>query len=172
MVFPLPTDYFTNGVHTITARAYDNAGIPYLGGNPHSDVVANEGTSPPVKVAFWNAVTTEWQPAFGTRLPIRASLVYREADWSIHIKKEDGTVLRNISGVSTNGKIDVVWGGKDEQGNDVPADVVYFVGVEATPRGDSNQVATLESIAKACATSSPVEAQTNPPWCKPVLRPK
>jgi hypothetical protein len=165
MVFPLPTDYFKNGVHTITARADDNTGMPYLGGNPHSDVVANEGISSPVKVTFWNAVTVEWQPAFGTRLPIRASLAYDDADWAIHIKKEDGTILRNILGVSTNGKIDVVWDIKDEHGNEVPADVVYFVTIEATPRNCSNQVVGLESEANTPATL-PMQPRPDPAWCK------
>jgi hypothetical protein len=164
MVFTLPTDYFTNGVHTISAVAYDNAGIPYLGGNAHSDVVANEGKSRPTRVVFWNAVTVEWQPAFGTRLPIRASLAYLEADWTIHIKKEDWTELRKISGVSSNGKIDVVWDTKDERGNDVPADVVYFVSIETTPRG-SNDVAGLANT-NTVPTSYLNNAQTNA-WCRP-----
>jgi hypothetical protein len=161
MVFVLPTDYFTNGVHTIVARAYDKAGNPRWGGNPRSDVVANEGTSPPLHVVFRNVITTEWQPVFGTRLPIRASLMYPDADWSVYIKTKDETILRTISGIATNGKIDVVWDSKDDCGNDVPADAHYFITITATPLGDSAQ--TVEDT-RAPAVP-PVEPRPDPPWC-------
>jgi hypothetical protein len=150
MVFALPTHYFTNGVHTITARAFCNASM------------WGETTSRSVKVVFRNLITTEWQDAFGTRLPIRASLMYREADWSIQIKTEGDKIVRTISGITTNGSIDVVWDGKDEASNDVPADAVYFVGITATPRGDSTQVVENAEMSAA----PPIKPRSDPPWCK------
>jgi hypothetical protein len=157
MVLHLPTHYFTNGVHTIAVRAFSDAQL------------LNEAISPSIRVGFQNDVTVEWQPAFGTRLPIRASLAYPEADWTIQIKKEDETVLRKISGISTNGKIDVVWDTKDEQGKEVPADVVYMISIEATPRG-SNDVTGLANT-NTVPASYLNDAKTNC-WCRPFPKSK
>ncbi len=157
MEFHLPTNYFTNGIHTISVRAFGNA-------RWH-----NAAISSPIRVGFQNDVTIEWQPLFGTRLPIRARLVYPEADWSILIKNDDGTSLRTISGVSTNGNIDVVWDAKDEHGNDVPAGVHYFLTVEATPRG-SSRLEKPWSDTSVSTQPAAIKPGPNPPWCKPVQR--
>jgi Bacterial Ig domain len=161
MAFTLPSNYFTNGVHTISVRAYGYSG--QVAGNIDSP---KELRSPPVFLNFRNPVVIDWAPAFGTHLPIRASLVYTQADWTIHIRKEDGTTVRNLTGVTTNGKIDEVWDGKDDHSNDVPADVVYFVKLTVTPPGDSKGSEGFTSSTNDTQVLPPVKPRPDPPWCR------
>jgi Bacterial Ig domain/FlgD Ig-like domain len=135
MSFPLPTTFFTNGVHTLAVRAADNAGILNLGGDPNSPVVANVTTSQPVQVTFQNDITVTWFEGFQSSLPIQARLTSTNADWTITIKNEGGTTVKTYSGSTSGGQINVTWDGTDNSSTPVPSDAAYFVTVSATPTG-------------------------------------
>jgi hypothetical protein len=150
MSFPVPTALFSNGVHTIYARAADNVGLPGLGGDPDSDVVANIANSETVHVNFQNNIFLSTFELFESQLPIQASLVYSNASWSIQIEREDGTALKNFSGTTSNGTISVTWDGTDNSAVAVPAKTNYFVTVTATPLGQfAASSTTTDSVAKA-----------------------
>ncbi len=135
MVFPINTVLFANGVHTLQARVADNQGIGYLGGDPDSDTVANVSPSAVVPVTLSNAISVASFPLFGAQLPIHVDLLSTNADWSISISAETGAVVRVLSGLTSNGVIDVTWDGLDTGGQPVPADVLYYLTITTVSSG-------------------------------------
>ncbi len=133
--FVLDTRLFANGAHTISARVADNAGVTRLGGDPDAETVANEAESAPLQLVFQNNLTLTSFEAFQSQLPIQASLSYAQATWSIQIEAEDGTVMKNMSGTTSDGQIATTWDGTDNNGNDVPTKSLYFYTITATPTG-------------------------------------
>ncbi len=178
MAFPVPTALFPNGIHTIYARVADNVGLPGLGGNPDSDVVANVSTSETVQVNFQNNIVMNSFELFQSQLPVQASLAYTSATWSVQIEYENGTVVRNFSGTTSNGVIDVTWDGTDNSAASVPAKTNYFVTVTASPVGQFAASSTpTDSVTKAtyreAATSTAhtlLARQKLKPCCLPPSR--
>jgi Bacterial Ig domain/FlgD Ig-like domain len=135
MNFLLPTAFFSNGVHTISARATDNAGMPNLGGDANSPVEVNVSTSETVQVSFQNDITLDWFEGFQSALPIQAYLTVSNADWTVTIKSESGTTVKTLTGSTSNGRINVTWDGTDSGSNPVPYDATYFISITATSSG-------------------------------------
>jgi hypothetical protein len=164
MSFPVNTAMFTNGTHSIYARAADNVGIPSLGGNPDSDVVANVVTSETVQVSFQNNVVLDSFELFQSQLPISARLAYSNANWSVEIERENGTIAKTFSGSTSNGLIEITWDGTDGAGNPVAEKAVYFVNVSAVPLSGSGLLfasgTTTDTVTKATYREASTTTQT------------
>jgi T5SS/PEP-CTERM-associated repeat protein len=140
--FYLATHYFTNDVHSITAR------LATAPADPSSDVFENVVETRPMALDFENAITVTWFPSFQTQLPILANIAYDEADWSVEIASEDGTVLKTLTGSTSSGEINTVWDGKDESGNPVPDNVHYILSYSATPQFGDQMAASGGGLVK------------------------
>jgi hypothetical protein len=152
MSFSLPTTFFSNGVHTIAARATDNAGLVRLGGDPNSPYAVNVATSETVQVVFQNDLSLDWFEAFQSSLPLQASLTTSNAGWTITIKSEGGATLKTLSGSTSNGKISAMWDGTDNSSNPVPYNAVYYVTISATPEGGGGLAAMSGPASATFAT--------------------
>jgi hypothetical protein len=126
--FPLDTTHFPNGSHQLMARAADNVGISYLGGNPDSLVVANEAYSVPITLIFQNDL--RWLNAdtlFETHVPISAQSDVFPTTWTVFVENEAGTVVRTFTGSTSDGTIETEWDGNDNNGLPLPEEAIYKV---------------------------------------------
>ena len=124
MSFTLPTAFFTNGIHTLTAVAVDD------GLDEGQGIASNS-----VNITFQNNIMFTWYEAFGSVLPIQAVLSYSNADYTVEITDESLNPVRTITGSTANGIISTNWDGKSGSGVDVPEDALYYLTLIATPTG-------------------------------------
>jgi len=125
------------------ARAQDNAGIGYLGGNADANVTANEGLSAAITLNFANVV--RWvEPAsgFDSFVPVSIRSDTFPSDWTVFVQDAAGTVVRTISGFTSDGIVETDWDGNDNNGNPVSSEAAYRV------------LFTLGSVFPADATGS------------------
>jgi hypothetical protein len=124
MRFVLPTAFFTNGVHTLTAVAVDDS------------IDEGQGiASNSVTVTIQNNINFTWYEAFGSVLPIQAKLTYSNANYTIQVTDESLNAIRTITGTTANGIISTNWDGKDGSGSQVAEDALYFLTLSAGPTG-------------------------------------
>jgi hypothetical protein len=110
LAWTVNTGHFSNGLHTVLARAADNYGIAYLGGNPDANVVANEVLSMPVALYFSNIVRwIEPEVVFDGTVPISIRSDVFPTNWTVFVENESGTVVRTFAGYTTDGIIETYW---------------------------------------------------------------
>jgi hypothetical protein len=113
------TTLVTNGWHTIQALAsYPNGAVD--GGY---DVY----TSQVVVVRTQNHVTfPDMLLTWRDKLAVRATLDIQITNWTASILSPSNQILQSYSGITSNGKIDFVWDGKDSNGVTFAGDYVTF----------------------------------------------
>lgn len=126
--FFLDTTHYTNGLHTLVARAADNAGISYLGGDPDTGVMANEAFSETITVEFQNVLRwLEPDVSFETYVPIDAYSDVFPTNWTVSVEDESGTVVRTFSGYTIDGTISTNWDGTDNNAVAAPENAGYQI---------------------------------------------
>ncbi|MBF8297249.1 MAG: hypothetical protein HW389_3794 [Bacteroidetes bacterium] len=126
--FIVNTPHFPNGVHTLIAKAADNVGISYLGGNPDSLVVVNELSAAPVTVSFQNSLRwLEPDTFFETDVPISAETDTFPSSWTVFVQDANNQIIRTFSGSTSDGRILTQWDGNDNSGTPVPEDAAYRI---------------------------------------------
>ena len=116
-----PTWLLPNGTHTFAVQVVDD-GVDTQG----------SATSPTVSVTVSNPVSATWYDAFGTTLPVQATLSYTSASWTVTIQDDSRRPLKTITGSTANGQIATSWDGTDSNGVAVADDTNYWVVVSAT----------------------------------------
>jgi hypothetical protein len=131
----LDTANISNGWHTVQAFAEYPTGQNEAGGYAeHASQILNVETFNPITF-------TEMPLTFGTSMPVHASLIVSNADWTVDIFSPSTNLVRAFSGTTTNGVIDFDWDGKDTNG---VAFAGEFIQVEVTAIWES-KVGLLES---------------------------
>jgi hypothetical protein len=114
------TTLVTNGWHTIQVEA----SYPNLSAGSGYDSYKSQ----PVVVRTQNYITfPDMLFTWGSRLAVRATLDVQITNWSAVILSPSNQLLRAYSGITSNGKIDFVWDGKDTNGVTFPGDHVTFL---------------------------------------------
>lgn len=128
--FNLDTTHFTNGSHTLYVSAVDTAN--------------NETLSDPITLDFENPV--RWLDAssiFSSSMPIDVESDIFPADWMVSVTDTNGTIVRTISGSTSDGNIHTSWDGTDNNGNSLPDEKVYQITVDVAESGGSSMMTTL-----------------------------
>lgn len=146
IAFNLDTTHFTSGLHTLYASAVNT-------GNGTT-------TSDPITVDFENPV--RWLDAdslFQSFVPIDVVSDIFPADWEIFVEDTNGVTVRTISGSTTDGNINTVWDGTDDNGNDVAYQTSYIITVAVASGGFGNSSMMMSSSSGA---SSSLSASASP----------
>lgn len=101
--FDLDTTHFANGLHTIYVGAVDTAN--------------NETLSSAITLDFENSV--RWLDAdslFNSFVPIDVTSDIYPADWLVTVTDTNGTIVRTITGSTSDGNISTTWDGTDDNG--------------------------------------------------------
>jgi hypothetical protein len=101
MNFTLDTTHFANGTHTV-----------YVGG---VDTANNETLSSSITLDFENSV--RWLDAssmFNSFVPIDVTSDFFPANWLVTVTDTNGTIVRTITGSTTDGNISTAWDGTDD----------------------------------------------------------
>ena len=147
MNFDLDTTHFANGSHTLYAGAVDTAN--------------NETLSSSITVDFENPV--RWLDAssmFNSFVPIDVESDIYPADWLVSVTDTNGTIVRTISGSTTDGSIQTTWDGTDDNGQPLPVENLYQITVDVTESGGSSMMMASSLASTLGATF--VSSQLNP----------
>ncbi|HEY5232039.1 MAG TPA: FlgD immunoglobulin-like domain containing protein [Verrucomicrobiae bacterium] len=145
--FNLDTSHFANGSHTLYAGAVDTAN--------------NETLSSPITLDFENPV--RWLDAssmFNSFVPIDVDSDIYPADWLVSVTDTNGTIVRTITGSTTDGIIQTTWDGTDDNGLSLPVENLYQITVDVTASGGSSPMMASSLSSTLNATS--VSTTTNP----------
>jgi len=145
--FNLDTSHFANGSHTLYAGAVDTAN--------------NETLSSSITLDFENPV--RWLDAcsmFNSFVPIDVDSDIYPADWLVTVTDTNGTVVRSITGSTTDGIIQTSWDGTDDNSQQLPVENLYQITVDVAETSGSSMMmaSSLSSTLEAIAVSS----STNP----------
>lgn len=157
MNFSLETTHFANGTHTV-----------YVGG---VDTANNETLSSSITLDFENSV--RWLDAcsmFNSFVPIDVDSDIYPADWLVTVTDTSGTIVRTITGSTTDGIIQTSWDGTDDNSQPSPVEKLYQITVDVTETsgfsmlsGSSMMMASsLASDSVATAASSEMNSHGVP----------
>jgi hypothetical protein len=144
--FDLDTTHFANGSHTLYAGAVDTAN--------------NETLSSVLTVDFENPV--RWLDAcsmFNTSVPVDVDSDIFPADWLVSVTDTNGTIVRTITGSTTDGIIQTSWDGTDDNGQSLPVENLYQITVDVTASSGSSMMMASSLAGTLGATS--VSSTTN-----------
>ena len=141
--FNLDTTHFANGSHTLYAGAVDTAN--------------NEIASSTITLDFENPV--RWLDAssmFNSFVPIDVDSDIYPADWLVSVTDTNGTIVRTITGSTTDGVIQTSWDGTDDNGLSLPVENLYQITVDVTASGGSSPMmaSSLSSTLNATSVST------------------
>ncbi len=145
--FNLDTTHFANGSHTLYAGAVDTAN--------------NETLSSSITLDFENPV--RWLDAssmFNSFVPIDVDSDIFPADWLVSVTDTNGTIVRTITGSTTDGSIQTSWDGTDDNGQPLPVENLYQITVDVTASGGSSPMMASSLASTLGATS--VSSALNP----------
>jgi hypothetical protein len=134
MNFALDTTHFTNGTHTVYVGAVDTAN--------------NETLSSPITLDFENSV--RWLDAvslFQSSVPIDIESDIFPADWAVFVSDANGTIIRTISGTTSDGNINTNWDGNDQNGDYAPDQAAYHISAVVTSTGSGSFSAMSSELA-------------------------
>jgi len=140
MSFNLDTTHFINGQHTIYVGAVDS-------GN-------NETLSSSITLDFENSV--RWLDAdtlFNSFMPIDVTADFFPADWLVTVTDTNNTIVRTITGSTSDGNISTAWDGTDDNGQPLPVENFYQINVDVTSSGSSSMMMASSMASKLGATS-------------------
>ena len=142
MNFSLDTTHFANGQHTVYVGAVDTAN--------------NETLSSSITLDFENPV--RWLDAcslFNYFVPIDVDSDIFPADWLVSVTDTNGTVVRTITGSTTDGIIQTSWDGTDDIGQPLPVENLYLITVDVNATGGAAPMmaSSLASALSATAVS-------------------
>ena len=144
MNFSLETTHFANGSHTVYVGAVDTAN--------------NETISSSIALNFNNPV--RWLDAcsmFNSFVPINVDSDIYPADWLVSVTDTNGTIVRTITGSTTDGIIQTSWDGTDDNAQLLPVENLYQITVdvnETTSSSSMKMASSLASTLSSPATSS------------------
>ncbi|HZF00782.1 MAG TPA: Ig-like domain-containing protein [Methylomirabilota bacterium] len=149
--FDLDTSHFENGAHTLYVAAVDTAN--------------NEVSSGAITLDFENPV--RWLDAcsmFNSFVPIDVDSDIYPADWLVSVTDTNGTIVRTISGSTTDGIIQTIWDGTDDNGQPLPVENAYQITVDVTETSGSSMMmaSSLASDSGETAVSSAENLQGVP----------
>ena len=147
MNFDLDTTHFANGSHTLYVGAVDTAN--------------NETLSSSITLDFENPV--RWLDAcsmFNSFVPIDVDSDIYPADWLVSVTDTNGTIVRTISGSTTDGTIQTSWDGTDDNSQPLPVENLYQITVDVTETSGSSMMIGSSLASTLGATS--VSSKTNP----------
>ena len=147
MNFSLDTTHFENGLHTVYVGAVDTAN--------------NETLSSSITLDFENSV--RWLDAgsmFNYFVPIDVTSDFFPADWLVTVTDNNGTIVRTITGSTTDGNIQTSWDGTDDLGQPLPVESLYQITVDVTETSGSTMMMASSLTSTLSATS--VSSTTNP----------
>lgn len=147
MNFSLDTTHFTNGQHTVYVGAVDTAN--------------NETLSSSITLDFENSV--RWLDAcsmFNTFVPIDVDSDIFPADWLVTVTDANGTIVRTITGSTTDGIIQTSWDGTDGNSQPLPVENLYQITVDVTETSGSSMMMASSPAGTLGATS--VSSKMNP----------
>ena len=125
--FDLDTTHFANGSHTLYAGAVDTAN--------------NEVPSSTITLDFENPV--RWLDAcsmFNSFVPIDVDSDIFPADWLVTVTDTNGTIVRTITGSTTDGVIQTSWDGTDDNAQPLPVENLYQITVDVTETSSSSMM--------------------------------
>ena len=140
MGFNLDTTHFANGLHTLYVGAVDTAN--------------NETLSSSITSDFENSV--RWLDAdslFDSFVPIDVDSDIYPANWLVTVTDTNGTIVRTISGSTTDGVIQTSWDGTDDNSQPLPVENLYQITVDVTASGGSSMM-RASSLAGAVGATS------------------
>ena len=143
MNFDLDTTHFANGQHTVYVGAVDTAN--------------NETLSSSITLDFENSV--RWLDAssmFNYFVPIDVTSDFFPADWLVTVTDTNGTIVRTITGSTTDGNIQTSWDGTDDLNQPLPVENLYQIIVDVTETSGSTMMmaSSLASTLGATSVSS------------------
>ncbi len=149
--FNLDTSHFANGSHTLYAGAVDTAN--------------NETLSSSITLDFENSV--RWLDAcsmFNSFVPIDVDSDIYPADWLVSVTDTNGTIVRTITGSTTDGSIQTSWDGTDDNGQPLPVENLYQITVDVNSSGGSSMMmgSGLASTLGATSVSSKLNSHGVP----------
>lgn len=145
--FDLETSHFANGSHTLYVGAVDTAN--------------NETLSSAITLDFDNPV--RWLDAcsmFNSFVPIDVTSDIYPADWLVSVTDTNGTIVRTITGSTTDGIIQTSWDGTDDNSQPLPVENLYQITVDVVETSGSAMMMS-SSLASALNVTS-VSSKTNP----------
>lgn len=125
--FDLDTSHFANGSHTLYVAAVDTAN--------------NEVSSSTITLDFENPV--RWLDAcsmFNSFVPIDVDSDIFPADWLVTVTDTNGTIVRTITGSTTDGVIQTSWDGTDDNAQPLPVENLYQITVDVTETSSSSMM--------------------------------
>ena len=140
MSFTVDTTHFANGQHTVYVGAVDTAN--------------NETLSSSIALDFENLV--RWLDAssmFNYFVPIDVTSDIYPASWLVSVTDTNGTIVRTISGSTTDGNIQTSWDGTDNNGLSLPVENLYQITVDVTASSGSSMM-TASSLASTLSVTS------------------
>ncbi len=152
MNFSLETTHFANGSHIVHVGAVDTAN--------------NETLSSSVTLNFDNPV--RWLDAgsmFNDFVPIDVESDIYPADWLVSVTDTNGTIVRTITGSTTDGIIQTSWDGTDDNSQLLPVENLYQITVDVMETSSSSLMKMASSLATTLnsqAVSSKISAQGVP----------
>ncbi len=147
IAFNLDTTHFANGLHTLYVGAVDTAN--------------NETLSSSITLDFENPV--RWLDAcsmFNSFVPIDVDSDIFPANWLVSVTDTNGTIVRTISGSTSDGIIQTSWDGTDNNGQPLSVENLYQINVDVTTTGGSSMLMASGVASTLEATS--VSSTTNP----------
>ncbi|MGH7950307.1 MAG: Ig-like domain-containing protein [Limisphaerales bacterium] len=138
--FNLDTTHFTNGLHTLYVSAVDTAN--------------NQTPSDAITLDFENPV--RWLDAcsmFNSFVPIDVESDIYPADWLVSVTDTNGTIVRTISGSTSDGNINTSWDGTDNNGQSLSVENLYQITVDVTETGDGSSMMSSSVASTLGATS-------------------
>jgi hypothetical protein len=143
MKFDLDTTHFANGSHTLYVGAVDTAN--------------NETLSSSITLDFENSV--RWLDAcsmFNSFVPIDVDSDIYPADWLVTVTDTNGTIVRTISGSTTDGIIQTTWDGTDDNNQPLPVENLYQITVDVVETSGSSMMMASRS-ASSLETAAPAQ---------------
>lgn len=145
--FDLDTTHFANGLHTVYVGAVDTAN--------------NETLSSAITLDFENPV--RWLDAssmFNYYVPIDVTSDIYPADWLVTVTDTNGTIVRTITGSTTDGNIQTTWDGTDDNDQQLPVENLYQITVDVTET--SGSFITMSSSLASSLGATSVSSTFNP----------
>lgn len=145
MKFDLETTHFANGSHTLYVGAVDAAN--------------NETLSSSITLDFENSV--RWLDAcslFNYFVPIDVESDIYPADWLVTVTDTNGTIVRTISGSTTDGIIQTTWDGTDDNSQPLPVENLYQIAVDVVETSGSSMMMASRSSSLETAAPAPINA--------------
>jgi hypothetical protein len=151
MNFTLDTTHFANGTHTVYVGAVDTAN--------------NETLSSSITLDFENSV--RWLDAcsmFNSFVPIDVTADFYPADWLVTVTDTNGTIVRTITGSTSDGNIATSWDGTDDNSQLLSVENLYNIQVDVTASSSSSlmMASTVFSSLSSSLGASSVSSHNNP----------